>query len=764
MESFKINLCLHYIDHHFQKQVLPKDEIQSPPPALNWLLHFRQIADLLFEFQTRFLKQPEPIDLQITDNENVEPIIHLLFCPDAALVNKNLFTTLTESFRPITHLQKTETADHVKDYPYAPLITLGEQDIMHLFTPPSNDTDTTSSHTLVQGEFDHRIKYLDSSIWNRYVYLLAPPSKLKTQLETILSSMIQYHKNCIYRTDAARAMLEFQTRMLMNSFIPPFGNHGHDVAVTPFKFHSETWMQQQALRVLKFFQEKQGCEEPLKDVLAWKFLIVDDHADKPISSTDKVCKITKRKVIEDLLSEFELLGKDVTGAGATIEVTQKETDVIEEGLDLMRQKAYDVILLDYLLGKKSGNSPLDEREYGYELLFSLEKTTLQDQKKIRRGALLRYWIVPISSFPHAFTDMLTQLGLSPLRPLWHIAPGSDPVTTPYLFMFNLMEFLQNQVTECYLYPKSMQSLFIRYEYLKDHRQWAMILRREIQAIEAKQELLHTDDSLFAKSIIKAIPVEYDDMLVGITKGLRLLQEWQFHTDLSSKVEEYWSALLKDKNEYSDLLQQIKEFKINIFLYPNNKKAIQKINKVKDGILLSLSGLYLEEIKGDISKTIRELDLSVNKLTDLPSSLQDLKQLRKLDLSSNYFEAVPTVLKDLQNQLHYLNFKGNPVSAQLGDAAEAKDHNSVMILIAALERRLKIKTLLTQGDKIEVAIKEAIQYASNNREFQNAVIMLSQRFSYLKEKKELGTIENSYYQMEINNIIFSLLSFLDKYMD
>ena len=62
-----------------------------------------------------------------------------------------------------------------------------------------------------------------------------------------------------------------------------------------------------------------------------------------------------------------------------------------------------------------------------------------------------------------------------------------------------------------------------------------------------------------------------------------------------------------------------------------------------------------------------LDLSKNRLQDLPEYFGNLRSLKQLDLYSNELERLPVTFGQLKN-LKFLDLKNNPLSAAIQKAA------------------------------------------------------------------------------------------------
>jgi hypothetical protein len=137
---------------------------------------------------------------------------------------------------------------------------------------------------------------------------------------------------------------------------------------------------------------------------------------------------------------------------------------------------YGLIMLDYLLGYKEGNS--GEREYSteffewisnplepektvykqienykmkYDCLQKIDTGTLSKQWaeeiKENRGPLQKMWFYPITAFNNTFIDDLRNKGVRLIDYYWHISRGADPINTPYLFLSSINNFLYLQLQQ-----------------------------------------------------------------------------------------------------------------------------------------------------------------------------------------------------------------------------------------------------------------------------------------------------------------------------
>ena len=157
---------------------------------------------------------------------------------------------------------------------------------------------------------------------------------------------------------------------------------------------------------------------------------------------------------------------------------------LESALALMSCCKFDIILLDYLLGERTGGQT--ERVYSTELfeflifkfrdkdqnykkiencpdivqmlanclnnrldndkkMIFLEQ--LRDEVKLNRGPLDKYWIVPMTSYNSSFIADLQKRNVPLIDYRWNISQGADPINTPWKFLYKLNEFIDLQLRQ-----------------------------------------------------------------------------------------------------------------------------------------------------------------------------------------------------------------------------------------------------------------------------------------------------------------------------
>jgi hypothetical protein len=291
---------------------------------------------------------------------------------------------------------------------------------------------------------DRRISYLDSSIWIRYV-------SSEDEFEIVKADIEIYNKQGLYKTINAIECLEFHARLVKNSFLRPFeGQNSHSSFVSPFLFHSETAMRQKSDDLLKKNLQKYKA-------LKWRILLVDDHstenkAKEDSKDTAKVSIKSKCEIIRNVLSKdfnfsFISTKECEQECKTTCPVSNNTSNKIELIFDCssdinntiikIKKRRYDLILLDYLLGWENN----EKREYSYQLLSIIKNNNSTEGK----GPYNQFWVFFISAFSNAVTARLHEQGMHYNTKDWHIARGACPTTTPEMFRYNLLSFMDRQI-------------------------------------------------------------------------------------------------------------------------------------------------------------------------------------------------------------------------------------------------------------------------------------------------------------------------------
>lgn len=333
---------------------------------------------------------------------------------------------------------------------------------------------------------DGRALYLDSSIWIRY-------AQDEDTIETIKDFFADCHKkDDIYKTANAKEVKEFRARLAKNSFLKPFDG-GHYGDVTPFVFHSETEMSEfiyenrenSNKEIIENSSLKARLSEyankTIDSKLDWRLLIVDDNAYQDDNNSGVQGKVNKCNTIanvlkddfylkcensgsdspkcihcKDWIEEFNKIPKKGKQYCLTINI-ECATDT-KEAIVKLKKRRFDLILLDYLLGKdKDKNS----RDYGTVLLQDL-KRQYEDNILIKnrlseddlqaleeyikaKGPFGKFWIFFISAFSNAISEKMLSNGMHYNTEYWNVARGACPTTCPELFRYNLLSLMERQL-------------------------------------------------------------------------------------------------------------------------------------------------------------------------------------------------------------------------------------------------------------------------------------------------------------------------------
>ncbi len=663
--------------------------IQSGDERFTWDAPIREISKYVGD--DTFLKE------NLLDHNQTDANIIILFVHTEHLRRNEFYENLLTSadgLRRINTDIKSRTIWKNGVFLPSPIIIIGEEDVMKLYAETTAETNTTTQKTdnwtakrnsenrkhLYDLHIDHRVKFLDSSIWNRYV-----PNKDDFQKDIIdvLRNMIAYWNLGLYRTNTGLSSLEFQSRMFLNSYIFPVGNSDHQDAVTPFKFHSESDAKERADKIVDFFK-KEGSKSVKLDSLKWNLLMIDDQAQKSLSSINDKPDSTPTTVskadlisfivsgeIPKLLEGYQIPEHRLPNIHITGKTETGDDKIIEQGINLLKGEGmFDIILLDYLLGHQD-KSKSSLREYGHEFLLELEhqlrQTSPQDgKKKIKRGPLGRYWIFPISSFPFAFGDKLRQLSIDTSSEYWHISNGGDPVNAPEQFRWNFYQFLLFQVSRWYMYPEALARMVRQFDSIDDLNLRCRVLKRRINFELVRYKSLIGDEeqkSAFATSMKVFLDAQLDYQSVLY----RLRNLCDRYEDFDNGMSPQPLRILLDSedkglnNDWPIMTQLTNS--INVELHRATKVFNDEF-QASDGDELRFEDRKLTEIDPVFMLTCRKrnlkkLILNHNALYDFPYLPVVVPNLERLELRNNQFEKIPASLKHLKT-LKYLDLRGNPV--------------------------------------------------------------------------------------------------------
>lgn len=279
-----------------------------------------------------------------------------------------------------------------------------------------------------------RFRFFDSSIWFRFLPLLAKTEK-REQIVTDINNNL---RKKIFTIPQAIESRDFLIRTFNQSYVskrPGPVNSSHGQKVTPWLFHSEFAMLERTQKLI---------EKNIFQNISWNLCIIDDHGKNWLDPSE----FNKKQLIIDLIktisghSKTAMKGADinVTAFAETITDAKKALKELEKPFSNSLEKGNwpDIILLDYLIIDRAKN------EFGDEIVkFIRDEVPLLPQK----GPLQKMWFFPISVYANAIQSKLHEEGIAMYSAESIVATGADPISTPYLFLYNLFKMMERQVEE-----------------------------------------------------------------------------------------------------------------------------------------------------------------------------------------------------------------------------------------------------------------------------------------------------------------------------
>lgn len=593
------------------------------------------------------------------DNLDEQYIDVLLVHPDQ-LRSRRFFFHLTNSVLRQTSSAFDGSFKKETQYFPRPVITIGTPNIFSMYEEsPGQDFETESEITywrdirdkgkaLYNLELDHRIKFLDSSIWHRYV---STEGDFDANFRRVLSHFVGYADNWLYESLATKATLEFHCRMLQHSFIDNYGDHGHQEAVTPFKFHSETVMERRSKKMLRsFFYRKRENGGRLSDI-KWTALMIDDYSNKEIvqvNGSGGRPVPTKKQCIETVLN-----GAPSPGGRPPLHIhiqstaSKNDENIITGAINMLQnptKEPHDIILLDYLLGKSELNPKL--KAYGHE--FLLELATHPERHSFPRGPIGKHWIFPISSFPFAFWDKLRQMNLDGSTEKWRISSGGDPLAAPELFRFNFLRLLARQIAEFYLHEAALERWIGGFDTISDKAAWIHAVRMQMAADKTKSKLLVHDrkkGSAFAGTMEDFLgsQTHYNQFWEKFPDWLQLLSNHENGRSTAHLLDNLHTLLDNPEKDFVAVIKAICR-QVERLVKDSEKdlkKHAERLCINRDNVLIYNNQdlfAFPAEIPA-IHPTVKKLHLSGNHLTVFTLEAGQWPDLEEINLSSNPLSSI-----------------------------------------------------------------------------------------------------------------------------
>ncbi|MEM7103312.1 MAG: hypothetical protein AAF502_09300 [Bacteroidota bacterium] len=294
--------------------------------------------------------------------------------------------------------------------------------------------------------YDMRRYFYDSSIWFRYMY--GVDGRLQTG--KIKDYRSKYKDYLNLKTSKITKL--FHVRMFENSFLIG-GNNSHGQYIIPFKFHSETLMENGAeneLNKINAYLKGAGLKS-----WSWNLKLLDDYSDTALKGDASEMKFTDGQYAGKIMSKHNIIRHtlDLDGNGA-LKLDDSEIQLnltIEEKFpDPASNKIWyadyseDILLIDYLFTQ---NTPDGKHRFGDEVVKYFVKGDGNSKPPKCNSPLGKNWIFPVSAFNFVFVDSLSSQGIDYYGSNMILSQGGDPITTPNLFRYRFFKFLRLQMEE-----------------------------------------------------------------------------------------------------------------------------------------------------------------------------------------------------------------------------------------------------------------------------------------------------------------------------
>lgn len=381
-----------------------------------------------------------------------------------------------------------------------------------------------SSVSMIDEEYGNYIhiprfaSIMESSIWNYYFcfknYYDKESGVKEKYASDIVQSIAANYNDGLYDLAITHEYADLNARLTLQSFI--CNQNGHGKFVSPFVFHSEQEMLRQRLQKSDKLEKIQSH--------SWRILLVDDKWEKPLSlAKGGNSKVNKKDIIEQALKSLKFKIVNENDEGSKDKCIYLEcAESTKKALAKMKDKKYDIILLDYLL----------DNEYGYQI-FSELQTEEENKAETYSGPLGRNFFMFISAFTTAVDERLHSAAIARSEDYWYIGEGACPTNTPEqfkLYLINLMwkrldDSGMNDLTASHIY-NLLHKIFMPKEKCKNQpsvRKRANENYREILSLQYHYQRLLKD-------------VEMADKIQD-TKGSVLVTEFIFRqTNLGGLLE------------------------------------------------------------------------------------------------------------------------------------------------------------------------------------------------------------------------------------
>lgn len=305
--------------------------------------------------------------------------------------------------------------------------------VIHLSSVDWNQPDNGNAYL-------RAFRFTDSSIWNYHLRFGLDPQTGELVFEDaqkwnwILSSIKSNYEKGLYELSASHEYVNLNARLIAQSYL-----EGMHAQIAPFIFHSEYAMKCQ------WNAEAEAFKQLIRDwQFRWRILLIDDKSNQRMEKMDnEPSTITKLGIIKPLIEELgwtvstrKYNSSDAVPDSTSVLIEYAET--MDEGIEALATKKYDIILFDYLLKEGAHN------HFGYEILCKIagrEVTVLPGPHK-------RLFCMFISAYTTAVNDRISAEMLDRSESQkWHISEGACPTNTPNRFQLLLLRLMRKRIED-----------------------------------------------------------------------------------------------------------------------------------------------------------------------------------------------------------------------------------------------------------------------------------------------------------------------------
>ena len=147
---------------------------------------------------------------------------------------------------------------------------------------------------------------------------------------------------------------------------------------------------------------------------------------------------------------------------------------------------------------------------------------------------------------------------------------------------------------------------------------------------------------------------------------------------------------------------------------------------------SESSVNSDNVQLQLSETVQNLNISKNKLTDLPSEISQLCNLKEVNLSQNCLKAIPQVLQNLPS-LVTMNFANNLIS--VSDQRSLNLDDEFEFLKPRLENKFELSnaedSIYSEEELNETSVISCSKLPNKSNSVDSGILLMDNSFDFAK---------------------------------